>query len=305
MEIIFLDHDLLNQQQSIEDKLNSVKNKMLIPIQDAFSPLDCTSVRGVVLTRLSSGLLAYHMDLIDRHPQIRHWIFCVAAQTGKAVQQTLRKHFAKEMACRNTYCEFLFDETQQLEKLIAALEKPAKTTNKCVVVSNNVALAKDVGGVIHSYLPDWNIVTGSEPDYLHSDAVVVVGTAVSEMRIPNPQGETIKKFFWFQAPYVKSISWKKKQLAELKEALNSLDWNLADYDSKTGFSNLLHEQFLLQIQQNEIHPIALVSDRQFVMWDRYGLPIPQTNWTEEEIVDFLSRNTVFPQMIDQIQKGKE
>lgn len=305
MEIVIIDHDLLNQRQSIEDKLSRVKSKKLISIQDVISPMDHVPVRGVVLTKLSSGLLSYHLSLIDQHPQIQHWVFCVADKVGNAVQQSLRKHFSNEMSSRNAYCELLFDETQKLEKLVAWLEVPAKTANKCVVVSNNGALAENVGNVIREYLHDWEVVSGSNPDYMYSDAVVVAGTTVSEMAVPCPKGETLKKFFWFQVPYAKNFIWKQDQISELKRTLNSLGWNIADYDSKTSFSNLLHEQFQLQIRQDEIHPIALVSDRQFVMWDSCGLPIPQTDWSEEKIVDFLSRNTVFPKMLAQIQKGKE
>ena len=86
--------------------------------------------------------------------------------------------------------------------------------------------------------------------------------------------------------------------------MNALGWNISDYASRTSFSSLQNERAVLQIENGEIHPMALVSDTQFVIWDDYGLPVPQTLWTSDSIQEFLNENTVFPSMVAQINKRR-
>lgn len=304
MNIIFLDYDLQKRKQTIKEALESLKDTKFIPIQESVSIPENISVRGIVLTQLNSGFLAYHLELIDRHPEIQHWIVCVAAQTGEAVQQTLRKHFAADMASRNTYCEIFFDDTPDLKQLKAALEIPAKSAKKCVIVSQDAKLAESVGAVLREYLPKWEVIDGTAPDYRYCDAVIAVGNRLEELCVPCPQGETIKKYFWLQTRSPKNAAWRREQSDKLKEMMNEHGWNLSDYRSRTGFSNLLHEHSLLQIQHGEMHPMALLSETQFVMWDDYGLPIPQSAWNDTQILDFLEGNTVFPFIAKQLQTQK-
>ena len=303
MNIVFLDYDFANQRQDVCKALERVENTQVISIQDAFSVPADSSVRGVVLTHLGSGLMAYHMELIDRYPQIQHWIFCVCGKIGKAIQETTRNHFAANMVQRDVYCEFFFDETAGFEKLISSLSTPVKAGKKCVIVSNNTVLAENSAEVIGAYLPDWEVAAcgnPKNPDYSYCDAVIVVGNDADDLCVPCPDGETVKKWFWFNVPFGRNLRWEKEQVAKLKASMNALGWNLSDYASRTSFSSLQNERAVLQIENGEIHPVALVSDTQFVIWDDYGLPVPQTLWTSDSIQEFLNENTVFPSMAAQI-----
>lgn len=305
MNVIILDYDLLNQEHAVREAFDNVTDTKIVSIKEKLLLPEDMPVRCVLLTELNGGFLAYHFELIDKYPEVQHWVICITASTGSTVQQTLRQQFASDMAPRDAYCELLFDESEDLKNLKESLAVPAKCAKKCVIVSQNAELAESVGDVICEYLPEWEVVTGTEPDYRYCDVVIAVGNQFEELCVPCPQGETIKKLFWIQMPYPKDKGWKRDQLSKLKERMNELGWNISDFSARTNFSNLSYENFLIQIQHGEIHPMAMRSEPQFVMWDDYGLPIPQSTWADAQILEFLQKNAVFPFMANKMQLRKK
>lgn len=307
MNIIFLDYDFKSQQQAITSALGETEETQIVSIEDSPSISTDSAVRGILITHLNGGLMAYHSELFQRFPRIHHWIFCIVGMSGDVLKETIRNQFAAIMANQDVFCQLLFDETTGLVELTAVLKKPVKTCKKCAVISKDTALAADTADVIRELLLDWEVTACEKPeapDYSYCDAVLAVGNDAADLCVPCPDGETVKKWFWFNTPYSKKQRWKKEQLDTLKRSLNALGWNISDYASKTSFSSLHNEQAMLQIQKDDIHPMALVSDTQFVIWDHYGLPVPQTCWSADSILEFLKENTVFSRMVTQINKQR-
>ena len=309
MDIFFLDYDATDWRQTVREVMGR-ECSPIVTVQEALTQNVATDsgdvpVRGVLLSCLHGGLMAYHMELIDHYPQIQHWIFCVCGETGVAVQKTIRRRFAADMNQRDIYCEFFFDETEKLEKLAACLTKPPKIGKTCMVISKDTDLAKKAAEMIGSYLSNWQIVpcaNPQDPDYSYCDAVLVAGSNVNDLCVPCPAGETIKKWFWISVPFQRSPEWRREQLTELKQSMNILGWNIADYGPKTGFSCLENEQAKIQIENGKMDPMGLLSDPQFVMWDAYGLPVSQRLWTPDNIRTFLRENTFFPSIALRLEK---
>ena len=60
--------------------------------------------------------------------------------------------------------------------------------------------------------------------------------------------------------------------------MNASGWNLGN---RRVFSSCLdYEQLLLELDKGEISAEALHTDDRFVMWDAYGLPLPDEAYRE-------------------------
>ncbi len=308
MNYFCIDYDALRQANMIKKLAHDCGNSQVIEIKELKSPLflnESAAVRGVFFTSLNNGWLNYHTRFFSDNAHIRHWVVCVLGKWKSAVQDMMKKEILSSLLQIDSYFELVFDETTELEKIKVSLTFPVKIQKECLIISHNLELVERVAQIMEEYLPGWRISacdSPNTPEYKYCDAVMVVGDKADDLAIAPPVNQAMQSFFWINVPFSFDSDNKTAILLELSEKMNKLGWNISDYSQLTSFSSILHEQVQMQISKGEITPFALKSDYQFVIWDTYGLPVSQSTWNEEMIIDFLKDNTVFSQIVQKIKK---
>ena len=303
MNIIFLDYDIShhNMVEKIHELYDKRKDVSVYSLKDGL-PADFHTdepVRGVVLTALQSGWMKYHSEIAEHFPFVSHWVFCVVGMSGNALKETVASQFWANIA-NDTYCELIFDDAS-LSNLNEKLKLPIKSKKKCLALSLNPELSKDVRNVLQEYLPEWDVVDSSDPkpDCSLCDSVFIVGNQFDEMMVAKPEIPSARVCFWMNKPYFASEVEMAAEKALLGKCMNEAGWNIGDYSSLAFFSSIHHEQVWQQICKEEITPIALLSDPLFVLWDDYGLPQVQSALEDEDLRSFLASHTVLQMMADQ------
>lgn len=307
MNLVFLDYDISHHMvEKINELYDKRKDVSVYSLKEGL-PADFHAddpVRGVVLTVLQSGWMKYHSEIAEHYPFVSHWIFCVVGMSGNALKKTVASQFWANIA-NDTYCELIFDD-ESLSNLNEKLKLPIKSKKKCLVLSLNAELSKDVRNVLQDYLPEWEVVDSSDskPDYSLCDSVFVVGNKFDEMTVAKPENHSALVCFWINKPYFTSEMEMAAEKVLLGKCLNEAGWNIGDYSSLVYFSSLHHEQVWQQICKEEITPTALLSDPLFVLWDDYGLPQVQSALEDEDFRSFLASHTVLQMMADRFCSKK-
>lgn len=309
MNLILLDYDVASQSDRIREVFEKLDDCRVHGIRDCI-PTDISAgapVKGILLTALNGGWMKYHTELAEQYPFVSHWIFCVVGKFGAVLKERIADQFAS-IADSDVYCELVFDDTD-FSSLTPKLTEPVKVGKKCIVVSLNAELVEAVKEIIQLQLPEWTVEAsvGQSPDYTLCDNVFIVGNTAQEMLIAKPEIRSVKSCFWVNTPYHKNSTDISVDKVLLGRQLNDAGWNIGDYSSLVFFSSLHHEEVYQQILREEMTPAALLADPMFVLWDGYGLPLVQSQLTEQELCDFLATHTVFQTMINRFcsnQKGR-
>ncbi len=306
MNYFCIDYDALRQANMIKKLALECGNSQVIEIkklEDSLPFDESASVRGVFFTSLGNGWMNYHTRFFSDNAHIRHWVICVLGKWKNAVQDMMKTEILSSLSQIDCYFELVFDETTDLETTKELLTFPVKTQKECLIISHNLELAEKVSQIMGEYVQDWNISVCESPDaptYRYCDVVIAVGDKADDLAVAPPVNQTVQIFFWINIPFSFESDNKATILLELSEKLNKLGWNISDYSKFTSFSSVLHEQVQMQIFKGEITPFALKSNYQFVIWDTYGLPVPQSTWNDDMIIAFLKDNTAFSQIVKKI-----
>lgn len=264
--------------------------------------------RGILITRFNSGWLNYHSKLLRENPMITHWIVAVLWNGKQAVKDMIYRQLSSAVEEEDYYCEIIFEDSDSWDAIREAVKRSVKTKKSCAVVSKNRTLAQDAAEVMQTYLKDWvvhPIDDVKNNDYSYEDAVLVVGNSCDEMLLLPPQKGARKKVFWLNEPFFLENEAKASIVNEIGERMNESGWNIFDYQSITYMSSIEFEMALVKIYREEITPMALMLEDDFVMWDDYGLPVPFSGMSNENIQLFLESNCRFSHIACQLSAKRK
>lgn len=313
MNHIYLDFDAVNKKPEALQLAADMEDTDILLLGNgdeakaAEKSKDAAPARGILITRLNSGWLQYHFGLLRENPMLIHWVVAILWDGKQNIRDMLNKQLLSVFEKEDIYCEIVFEDTENWEKIKETLQKPIKTQKSCAVISKNLSLAQDAAAILQAYLKDWAVhfVDGVQNnDYSCEDAVLTVGGNNEEMAVYPPEKGARKRLFWRNEAYFLEDEEKFSTISELGEQMNGLGWNIFNYQKLAYISSIVNEKALLAIRQEEMVPIALKTDDNFIMWDDYGLPIPSNSMDDNNIRLFLEKNTTFLHIAHQIATNK-
>ena len=285
IKVIYLDSELLSEDLTIN---NSIMREV---------------TRCVILTRFSGGVKKYHWDIISKNSMVKHWIISIIDLDQDIYKEQFLKQVDTLLFGPVVFYEVIFDTAKNFMQTKRVLDKPMKMKKKCMVISKNVQLAKNAADIFKRYLKEWEIEIPqikSSDDYQYADAVLIVGEKGSECAVIAPKVGVRKRKIWINRRFLNKDE-KEEMFEQLEQHMNANGWNIADYSDKTYFSDLLYEDFREKLYRNEISYLSLCEQEDFVVWDKYGLPLIREGYTEETVTDFLEKQTCFSKIANDFQ----
>lgn len=314
MNHIYLDCDAVDKKQEADQLAAYIEQADLSVLNDTGkikfleAGREAGPCRGILITRLNSGWLQYHISLLRENPMITHWIVAVLWSGKQAEKEITCRQLLSAVKDEDYYCEIIFENSDGWEAIKEAVKRPIKTNKSCVVISKNVSLARDAAELLQVYLKEWAVRPvddAKENDFSYEDAVLVVGCNCDELLLPPPQKGARKRSFWLDEPFFLESEARRSVVNEIGEMMNGLGWDIFDYQNITYMSSIEHEKALVEIYREEITPTALKLDDDFVMWDDYGLPVPLSKMNDEDIQLFLESSSAFSKIACQLSAKKK
>lgn len=259
--------------------------------------------RAVYVARLNEGGYQYQLDLIRNNPGIGEWIIYAADcdDSGLIGVENFGIQLKNVPAKIRIYSE--------LESVRAALARPAVRKDTCLLVGlTNSAPLDDLKQLLAEYLPGWHF----ELTYMDSGNVrkAIEGSNCTRVVLVGLAAADFDGADWPDG--AKPLLVQARQEDHIYDSLHPEQWgqNLRKWIGGRGKDlpndrifqvSTNYERWRLEIKTGGISPASLLRDRRFVMWDRFGLPLPPQDYTEDAITKFLSDFTACEEAADRIR----
>lgn len=290
MDLFIVDYDCQRLMQDSEGVFITSETKMVYLGDENISGdfelnnfIIKNVTRCIILTRFLGGVKKYHWDIVSKNSTIKHWVISIINLEQDVYEKQLLKQVDNLLFDLDVFYEVVFDTSEDLAQTKRILSRSAKTKRKCIIASKNIQLAENAAGIFKRYLEGWDIEIPkikNSNDYQYADAVLVVGENETDCAVAAPEIGLNKRRIWINQRLINNDE-KDTMFDRLEEAMNANGWNIADYSSKTYFSDLLYESFMEQLHSGEMSCISLSEQEDFVIWDAYGLPLTREGYTNE------------------------
>ncbi|MCM1285017.1 MAG: hypothetical protein NC213_04350 [Acetobacter sp.] len=245
-----------------------------------------------LLTKFKNGAMRYHDDLVLKNPYFKCW-FVVALDChsdyfkSQFVSQVDSLFYAK-----NLMYHIIFDDKRLIET-IKECKRELDSKKKFFIVSKNKKIINRCENIMTKYLSqnDWDIITYDDilsDTYNIAEKILVVGETSEDFVINPPVYNKRRVKLWLNIPIGQPFDITMKSISEIQVKMNECGWNIADYSHCTYYSNEIYEEFLSKIRNNEMTYLSLKDNDDFVIWDKYLLPISNSEYTIQNIESFLN-----------------
>lgn len=259
--------------------------------------------RCILLTKLQNGIMKYHKELLQKKTYFKCWTISILDVENKYYESQFISQIDSVFFKTNQKYHIVFDESISLKNTVEDCTRVLPEKSTYLIISNNLVLAEKVKKIISGYLPEWSVICNDNNSYEYEDAsaTLVVGEEKNDFLVPPPKYAKSKVSMWLNVPLGQSVSKIKETKTNIGIKMNELDWNIADYNKYISFSNILFENFYLEIKSGIMSYLALSKNDDFVMWDKYGLPLDSSAYTEKAIEEFLNNACCFKDIINGIE----
>ncbi len=251
--------------------------------------------KAILVTRLQSGVMGYHRQMFRNTVGCKRWMIVIVGQVSDIYKEQYCNEINSILGESVRY-EVIFDKSSELKIALEAKREVVDGRSFCVIATRSDArFAEDVRKTLESAYADWRFEchVGMEKDgYKHADVILVIGRNEEEYAVPPVKENASRVRIWLEAP-----RGGRTQEVHVIERMNRNGWNLGN--RRIWSSCLANEILLQELDNGEISKEALCADDRFVMWDRYGLPLPACDYESADQAEvFLRHQCCFPGLLN-------
>lgn len=251
--------------------------------------------KAILVTRLQNGVMSYHRQMLRNTVGCKRWLIVIVGEASDIYKEQYRNEINSTLGESVRY-EVIFDNPSELRLALEAKREVVDDRPFCVIATRSDArFAEDVRKTLESAYADWRFEChiGMEEDgYKHADVILVIGRSEEDCAVPPAKENASRVRIWLESP-----RGGKAQEVHVIDRMNQSGWNLG---GRRIWSSCLANEILLQeLDNGEISRESLCADDRFVMWDRYGLPLPAYAYESAEQAEaFLRCQCCFPGLLD-------
>lgn len=261
----------------------------------AQAAIGATFEKAVLVTKLQNGVMDYHRQMLRNTAGCKRWLIVIVG----AASGLYREQYCNEInsVLGNTVrYEIIFDDPTEMKLALEAKKEVVDDRLLCVIATrSDTQLAEDVRKALESIYVDWRFEchVGMRQDaYRHADVILVIGRSEEDCAVPPAKENASRVRIWLESPRS-----RETEGSRVIDRMNLNGWNLGNRRIRS--SCLTNEVLLQELDHGEISREALCADDRFVMWDRYGLPLPACAYeSPDQAEEFLRRQCYFPSLLD-------
>lgn len=313
MDLIIVDGDCRNLWTEPElERLLDAKNDVVWFCEDAAlrenkynvaaaasAPVGASFNKGILLTRLQSGVMNYHRQMLRSTCCCKRWLIVIIDEASSVYRETYRNE-VNSITEKDTRYEIIFDDSATMALTLEAKREIVDERLFCIIATKlDAKLAEDVQKTLEALYPDWRFechVGMAEDSYKHADIVLAIGKKEADFALPPAKKSAKSIRIWLNAQRGMNEEERQEQEEQIIDQMNQCGWNLGV--CRVWSSCLANEMLLHELDSGEIGAEALSTDDRFVMWDCYGLPLPARAYeTADEAEAFLRSQCCFPRLL--------
>lgn len=252
-----------------------------VQMVDSVNCLSKDEDQVVYLTSLETGGAKYQLDLVRNNPSVAQW-FIFSDGTERYLLDKFRDRVGGVAGQL-----FLCSKLEELEKAVKRCRVRKKTCLICTVTRR--VDARPFADLLNAFLPDWTLecaCLAEQPNAMADSTcqrVIILGERSGDFLLNSPVPEHIIPWL-VQAGAERLIHENETELMERAYGgVRGLNWSDRMKHEHFFFVSVPYESWR---QKNE-GVSALRNNECFVMWDTYGLPVPLSVYTQENIDRFL------------------
>lgn len=251
--------------------------------------------KAVLVTKLQNGVMDYHRKMLCGTAGCKRWLIVIVGAANGIYREQYCNEINSVLGDEVRY-EIIFDDPSEMKLALEAKKEAVDDRFFCIIATKSDArLAEDVRKTLESVYEDWRFechVGMEQDDYRHADVILVVGRSEEDCAVPPAKENASRMRIWLETPRSREADG-----ARVIDRMNRNGWNLGR--RRVRSSCLTNEILLQELDHGEISREALCTDDRFVMWDRYGLPLPAHAYgSAEQAEEFLRCQCRFPGLLD-------
>lgn len=242
-------------------------------------PLGTSVEKGILLTKMQSGVMGYHREMIRHTSSCKYWMIVVLDENNDIFRKQYCAGFDSALAGTSVRYGILFDDSSTLQETAEAKKEIVDGRPYCIIATKtSQELAERMETVLSDYMEGWRFSchVGLEEDaYKYADVILLVGRTEEDYLIPPTNVNTGRIRIWIEMQKGNMSHRVVQERAErIIERMNDTGWNLGSLKERVFGSCLDYEILLAAFHKGEISIETLRTDDRFVIWDSYGLPLP-------------------------------
>lgn len=251
--------------------------------------------KAILVTKLQNGVMGYHRQMFCNTVGCKRWLIVIIGEISDIYKEQYLNEINSILDESIRY-EVIFDDPSELRLALEAKREVVDDRPFCVIATKSDArFAEDVRKTLESAYEDWRFechVGMEKDDYRHADVILVIGRSEEDCAVPPAKGNVGRVRIWLEA-----LRGGKAQEGHVIDRMNRNGWNLGG--PRIWSSCLANEILLQELNNGEISREALCVDDRFVMWDRYGLPLPEYAYESADRAEaFLQCQCCFPGLLN-------
>lgn len=260
--------------------------------------------RCIFLTELSGGLKEYHKLLVQNNAGIQHWVISILDIAHQNYKEQFFHHIDSMLAETDVLYRVIFDQSVSLQRTCEECRKTIYEKSTCLLVSKDEVLAAKVKELLAMRKPDCDFLLRSElseEESYDAKVILVLGNTMEDILFAPIKYGLNRIHIWMNLELVgQNKSQIKSRLNDIRKQLTEQGWNFFEDSFNLHCSNLKYEHFCFKWLNQEVSAASFKNDDTFILWDRYGLPLLEQEYTDKTIQDFFDDNCCFAQIIDEI-----
>lgn len=248
----------------------------------------------ILVTRLQNGVMNYHRQMFRNTVGCKCWLIVIVGESSDIYREQYCNAINSILGETVRY-EIIFDEPSEMKLALEAKREVVDDRPFCVIATRaDARFAEDVRKTLESVYTGWRFEchVGMEKDvYRHADIILVIGRSEEDCAVPPAKENAGCVRIWIEA-----LRSSKAQEVHVIDRMNRSGWNLGN--RRIWSSCLANEILLQELDNGEISREALCADDRFIMWDRYGLPLPACAYESVDQAEaFLRCQCCFPGLL--------
>lgn len=260
--------------------------------------------KAILVTRLQNGVMSYHRQMLRSTVRCGRWLIAIVGETSNAYKEQYCNEINSLLGGIIRY-EVIFDNSAEMKLILEAKREVVDERPFCIIATQSDAqLAENVRKTLEATYIDWRFechVGLKEDSYRFSDIILVIGRSGEDCAVPPAMENASRVRIWLESLRGRITEKPEMRIVDL---MNRHGWNLGN--RRIWSSCLVNEKLLQELNSGEISKEALCADDRFVMWDRYGLPLPACSYESADKAEaFLRRQCCFPSLLEsENEKGE-
>lgn len=279
---------------------------------DKFTDLlkDTDRTRCIYFIKMEDSGLKYQIDFIKNSDKVMQWLVVlvdaeyVSEHKKNVAVSNFRTNIGKFDKDVSVICCTTEQMAERIDSELQTLNR--KKSNVVLIASVNSFVGRETTKqVLKCIYP--NMLIDAECDIndfkeknKYAKHIVIVGNEIKDFILPCPDDSLHRVTLLYnkvdEAP-INLVYFQKTQRAVISE-MNKNGWDLP-LDFKRFFvGSMLYDVFYQNLQSGERTVDEFKMNTNYYMWDKYGLPCPKEQYTQDNISNFLRGLFIAPKLLD-------